>query len=147
MNFEWSKILSQEEELKKEFTISKQFRQIVLITIVIGSITVCFFSLYAGILIFILGLVYWLYLTKSKHYGLTSRRIVLVDSFIGSSIVSIDYNQITDIEIEQSFVDQLGGWGTLVINTAGTHVPEIRLTFINAVQEVKTTIDQIRDQK
>ena len=101
--------------------------------------------IYIGILIFLLGGVYWLYLKNAKHYAFTNKRIVLVDSFLGMSSISIDYNQITDIEVEQSYVDQLGGWGNLIINTAGTHSPEVRLSFIDNPEEIKKQLDTIRE--
>ena len=92
-----------------------------------------------------MGLLYWFYLKKSKHYAFTNKRVILVDSFIGGNVISIDYNQITDIEITQSAIDQGGRWGTITINTAGTHAPEVNLSFIENPQAIKQSLDEIRD--
>jgi len=145
MNFNWSKILSTDESLEKEFSISNRYRNILFSLTTVASLLILFFNIFIAICIFLLGLLYWFYLKKAKHYGFTNKRIVLVDSFLGETITSIDYNQITDIEIEQNFLDQIAGWGTLIINTAGTHVPEINLTFIGNPQDIKQTLDKIRD--
>ena len=145
MNFNWSKILSGDESLQKEFSISSRYRNIVLSLSAAASLLILFFNIFAAIFVFLLGLLYWFYLKKAKHYGFTSKRIILVDSFLGENITSIDYTQITDIEIVQSFLDQAAGWGTLTINTAGTHVPEVNLAFIDNPQGIKQALDQIRD--
>lgn len=145
MQYQWNKILAPEETLQKEFGLSTKYRNATIALIIIAGIAVCFFSLFAGGFIFFLGGIYWLYLTRAKHYAFTTKRMILVDAFVGSRVVSIDYNQITDIEIEQSVFDELGGWGTIVINTAGTYAPEIRLSFIDNPQNIKQSLDQIRD--
>jgi len=145
MNFNWSKTLAADESLQKEFSISTRYRNILFSLSTVASLIILFFNIFVAIFIFLLGLLYWFYLKKAKHYGFTNKRIILVDSFLGQSITSIDYNQITDIEIEQSFLDQTLGWGTLIVNTAGTHVPEINLTFIDNPQSIKQALDQIRD--
>jgi len=147
MSFQWNTILAPEEVVQRDFTISLQYRNIVVGFILIAGIVVFFQSFYIGIVIVLLGGLYWLYLSNAKHYAFTDKRVVLVDSFFGKSVVSIDYKQITDIEVYQSAMDQLGGWGTLVINTAGTHVPEVRISFLANVDAVKQQLDEIRDKK
>jgi uncharacterized membrane protein YdbT with pleckstrin-like domain len=86
-------------------------------------------------------------LKKAKHYAFTNKKVYLVDSFVGTNIASIDYTQITDIEIDQSLIDQLGGWGTLVVNTAGTHAPEMNISYVDNPQGLKQTLDHIRSSK
>lgn len=147
MQFSWEKILAPEEILQKEFTISKRYRLAILISsivLAIGAI-ISTASFLIGITILILGVIYWIYLTKAKHYAYTNKRIVLVDSFIGISTISVDYNQITDIELQQSLFEQIGGWGTIIINTAGTRAPEILLSFIENPEVLKQELDAIRD--
>lgn len=143
--YNWTKIISPEEKIQMEFSISNKFISLVLVGVVLLVILTAFFSFLASFFILILGIVYWIYLKKAKHYCFTLKRIILVDSFVGSSTTSIDYSQVTDIEIEQSFFEQAVGWGTLVINTAGTHVPEIRLPFVDNPQTIKAKMDEIRD--
>lgn len=146
MNYDWNKILSPDEQLQAEFTISTKYIQAITTAILIVGIIACFVSIYAGILVIILGGVYFLYLSRAKHYCFTNKRIVLVDSFFGVSITSIDYSQVTDIEVEQSVIDQFGGWGTLTINTAGNNSPAFRLSFVENPQDKKAKMDEIRDK-
>jgi uncharacterized membrane protein YdbT with pleckstrin-like domain len=144
LHFQWSSVLAQDEQIQKEFGISSRYLMAVLIGSVLGGLVVVFVVWFMGIFLFLLGLLYWYYMKKSKHYAFTSKRVVLVDAFFGMAVTSIDYNQITDIEITQSAIDQIGGWGTLTINSAGTHVPETYIQFIDNVQEVKKSLDEIR---
>ena len=146
MNFSWSNILSADESLQKEFSISFRYRNIFLLSTSVLALFVIFFSIFAAIFLFLLGLLYWYYLKKAKHYCFTNKRMVLVDSFLGQSVTSVDYNQITDVEVEQSFFDQSANWGTLVINTAGTHTPEVIISFIDNPLVIKKTLDEIRDK-
>lgn len=145
MNFNWSKYLTPDESLQMEFSVSNSFRTGIIIASIIISVILLFTNILVALVVLLLGLLDWFYLKKAKHYAFTNKRIILIESFIGESIVSIDYNQITDIEINQSAFDQIGGWGTLTINTAGTHVPEVNLSFINDPQRIKQKLDQIRD--
>jgi uncharacterized membrane protein YdbT with pleckstrin-like domain len=147
MNYQWDKILAPEETVQREFGISQRYRKIVLVGDVILTIIIFTQSLLPGLVVFLLGLLYWWYMSVAKHYAFTNKRVILVESFITKNIVSIDYGQITDIEIDQNAFDQMGGWGTISINTAGTHAPEINLAFIDNPQSIKQSLDQIRDKK
>lgn len=147
VQFNWKTVLAPDEMLQKEFAVSLRFLQLLLAATIVGSIVVCFANIFAGIIVLLSGVVYCFYLYKAKHYALTDKRMVLVESFLGETITSVDYSQITDIEIEQSVIDQMGGWGAMVINTAGTHVPEIRLSFIDQPQQIKQNLDMIRDKQ
>jgi len=147
MQYNWEKILAPEEVLQKEFTISKRYWILILggaILLAVAAI-ISTSSFPIGITILLLGLIYWIYLTKAKHYAYTNKRVVLVDSFIGTTVISVDYDKITDIEMEQSFVEQIGGWGTIILNTAGTRAPEILLPFIDNPAVLKQELDSIRD--
>ena len=146
MSYHWEKILAPDEVLQKEFSISPYYRRASLALVLLCSIILFSQIFYIGILVIFLGWLYWLYLTKAKHYAFTNKRIILVESFWGTSITSIDYAQITDIEIEQSAIDQMGRWGTLIINTAGTYAPEVHLQFIDNPEGIKQELDTIRDK-
>lgn len=147
MQFNWKKTLSPGEEIRREFGISKTYSTAVLILTVLIAVLTWSSSIFAGTTVIILGLVYWIYITHSKHYAFTNKRIVLVDFFLGLSTISIDYNQITDIQIEQSFVEQILGFGTFIVNTSSTHTPQTKLPFVSSPSELKQTLDQIRDVK
>ncbi len=144
MSFSWTKYLAADENLEKEFGISIRYRTASLVIIVLIAIVISFFNIFVAIMVLLLGILYWYYLKRAKHYAFTNKRIILVDSFIGENVVNIDYKQITDIEVTQSFFDQIGGWGTLTVNTAGTHLPEVNISLIDNPQAAKQTLDQIR---
>lgn len=143
MNYLWDKLLAPEEKLQKEFTISSRYRTIIVSLIAVGGIIICFQSIFAGILFFLLDSLYWWYLKTAKHYAFTNKRIILVESFINKNIMSISYDQLTDTEVDQNIFDQLGGWGTIILDTAGTHVPQVHLSFIDDPHSIKKTLDQI----
>lgn len=145
MPYDWSKTLSPDESIEKEFAISPFFLKVILIVSVLLAIPTALTAPLAGAGIFVLGIFYWFYLRRAKHYVLTKKRVVLVDAFLGINVTSIDYQQITDVAVEQSLIDELGHWGTLVINTAGTHTPPIRLSFVPDPQRLKQTLDTVRD--
>ena len=102
MNYNWSTIITPDESVQKEFAISQKYLKFVMIAVIILSVLLMFVQVYTGILILFLGGIYCLYLYKAKHYAFTNRRVILVDSFLGKTIISIDYSQITDTEMEQN---------------------------------------------
>jgi uncharacterized membrane protein YdbT with pleckstrin-like domain len=147
MKFKWDKFLSPGEILKKDFSISKRFTSAILVIVIILTILIAIMSIFGGLIILLMGLFYWYYLTKSKHYAFTNKRVLLVESFWGENLISMDFNQITDIEINQSYFDQMGGWGTIDIHTAGTNTPQTDIPFIDSPFEIKQTLDEIRGSK
>src|SRR5438874_646513 len=102
MNFQWNTVLAPDETIQKEFTISERYRNAVVALTIVVAVVVGTAVWYVGILTLLIGILYWYYLKKAKHYAFTDKRAVLVESFIGMSVTSIDYNQITDIEVTQS---------------------------------------------
>ncbi len=145
MNYDWTKILAPDETLEKEFGVSPFYIQCVFILAIVVAVIVMFGQVFAGIFVLLLGVLYCYYLKKAKHYAFTKKRMILVDSFLGENITSVDYTQITDVTVEQSLFDELGKWGTIIINTAGTNASSMRLSFIANPQDVKKTLDMIRD--
>ena len=145
MNFSWEKILSSDEVVKKEFSISNKFATIILVITIFAAALVAFSVPLIGILIALLGFFYWFYLTRAKHYAFTTKRVVIVDSFLSLSTLSVDYDKITDVQVEQSFVEQLIGIGTFVVNTASTHAPQAKLPFVDNPAQLKQALDEIRD--
>jgi hypothetical protein len=102
MDYKWQNIIASDETVQKDFTVSRRFRQALLIGSVILAIFLSFQNIYGGIIILLLGLLYWRYMSTAKHYAFTNKRVILVESFITKNITSIDYNQITDIEINKN---------------------------------------------
>jgi|GEM_PF-5299117 len=145
MHYDWSTLISPDEIIEKEFSLSPLFLRAILFITLLLAIPTAVISFIAGIAVLLLGLLYWFYMRKAKHYALTKRRIILVDDFLGTNVISIDYNQITDITVEQSVLDEIGKWGTLIITTAGTHAPGVRISFVADPKGLKQFLDMIRD--
>lgn len=145
MSYKWGTVLAPDEKVQKEFGISLRYRHAVVVVIILISGLCMTQNFYGGLIVLIAGALYILYLTIGKHFAFTDKRVILVESFLIREIVSVDYNQITDIEVGQNAIDLIGGWGTITINTAGTHAPEINISFVENPVSVKQSLDQIRD--
>lgn len=145
MRYDWSKTLSPDESIEKEFGVSPFYLNCILVFSIIVGIIASFVGFYGGIGIVLLGLLYWYYLKKAKHYAFTKKRVILVESFFAVSITTVDFTQMTDVTVEQSVIDQIGKWGTIVINTAGTNSLQQRISFVDNPHELKKLLDSVRD--
>lgn len=144
MKFTWNSILASDEKIQKEFGVSNAYVISILILTIIVSVIVAYQYIPAGLFLFVLGAFYSFYIKKAKHFAFTNKKIYLVESFIGTSIATIDFAQITDIEIDQSFIDSMGGWGTLIVNSAGTHAPLMSISPVDNPQALRQTLDKIK---
>lgn len=72
MKFNWSRILSSGEEVKKEFGISNFYLALILIFCTIAAFITLKTSFYISLVIFLLGAFYCFYLKKSRHYAFTN---------------------------------------------------------------------------
>lgn len=147
MKFNWNRILSKDEEVKKEFGISNYYLTVIFVITTIAAALTLSTGFGIALTIFFLGSFYCFYLKKSRHYAFTNKRIILVDSFIGANIVSVEYDKITDVEIDQAPIDQILGWGNLIINTAGTHSSFMSMPYVENPHAIKQTLIDIRDHK
>ena len=145
MAYDWSSLIAPEESIEKEFSLSPLFLRLILFVSLLLAIPTALISIIAGVAIVLLGFLYWFYMKKAKQYVLTKKRIILVDAFLGTNIISIDYDEIADISVEQSVFDEIGKWGTLIITTAGTHAPGVRISFVADPKGLKQLLDTIRD--
>lgn len=76
--------------------------------------------------IFILGR--YFYLKYAFKYAFTNKRIISLEGWFVTHLVTIDYDHITDISVKQDLVDKyITRTGTIVINTAGTNTHELTL--------------------
>jgi len=145
MQYDWSHIIAPEESIEKEFSLSPLFLRVILFVTLLLAIPTAVISFIAGAAVLLLGLLYWFYMKKAKHYALTKKRIILVVAFLGTNITSIDFDQVADITVEQSVFDEIGKWGTLIITTAGTHAPGVHVSFVDDPKGLKQFLDTIRD--
>ncbi len=140
----WEKILSQGEEIKYEFGIGKQYINIRTALIII--IGVLFLSLGFGIFIIAYGLFYYWYLNNAYKIAFTNKRVLKHRGWLSTDLISIDYDKITDIKVEEPFINKIiYGIGYLYISTAST--PNIILDSIDNPYEVKKILDGLKGNK
>lgn len=141
----WGKVLSAHEEVKYEFSVGKQYINTYIIIWAIISLPFVFAVV--GIFIFLIAFLYLkVYLPKANIYGFTDKRVLIHRGFFSTNLISVDYKQITDVTVRESFLDKtFTKSGQLFINTAGTSKEEIVLSHIAHPYEVKKKLDELRD--
>lgn len=145
MNYNWDNYLSNGEKVEMDFGVSNVYAGGVLVIITAIAIVLSYTNLFVGIGVFLLGIVYWGYLTRGKRYAMTNKGLILVDVFLGKNVVNVNYKNITDIIIDQNVIDLMGGWGTVIINTAGSDFPEAVLQNVNNPQKIKSKLDELSE--
>jgi len=145
MNYRWDSHLSDGEEVKVDFGVSNVYSGGVLVVLTAIGIIIAFTNLVVGLLVFVLGFVYWYYLSRGRRFAFTTKGIIVVDSFLNKTVVHINYSKITDVTIDQSWIDIAGGWGTIIINTAGSSTPEAFLTYVDKPQQLKNKLDELAE--
>jgi uncharacterized membrane protein YdbT with pleckstrin-like domain len=144
----WNKILSEEETVEYEFSISSRYRNFWVILFGLLALPLVLIPK-AGIILFSIVLVaiwsyYGFYLKKSNAYAFTNKRVLIHKGWLSTVTTSVDYSKITDVSVIEKFFERvLFGSGELVINTAGTANEEILLKHIAAPHDVKKELDEI----
>ena len=144
----WTKILTSTEEIKYEFSIGKRYLKIRLITgYTLGVILLFLLPLLGFILILIFYLYYGFYLKKANRYIFTNKRVLIRRGWLSTKLISIDFNKITDIEVQEPFFEKLFyKTGTISLNTAGTSLREVILERIENPYKVRKKLDALKDQ-
>lgn len=135
--------MSLSEELHKGEKIEKQF----------SPHPLAYFGHYVfgGILtlatIFLLGIPGIIYIVivelirRGNKYYITNERIIHEFTFLTRKISSALYNKIQDLYFTQGILGRIFGIGTIHINTAGTHLIEIKFKGIPNPMAVKRSIE------
>ncbi len=144
----WTKILTSTEEIKYEFSIGKRYLKIRLITTCALGVILLFLVPWLGlILILIFYLYYGFYLKKANRYIFTNKRVLIRRGWLSTKLISIDFNKITDIEVQEPFFEKLFyKTGTISLNTAGTSLKEVILERIENPYKVRKKLDVLKDQ-
>jgi len=97
--------------------------------------------------LFLYGLFYYLfYLRVANIYAFTNKRIIIHKGWLSTSLISVEYNRITDVTVREKFIEKLlTNTGDLLIDTAGTSTMEIVLSCVSAPYEKRKKLDQIMD--
>ncbi len=118
----WKKHLQLGEELVLEFGVGVRYLRLMLIS---GILTL---PIIFGF--FILGR--YFYLKYGRKYLFTNRRMLSMEGWFTTDLISIDYNQVTDLKVRENFVDKFfTSTGTIIINTAGSTKDEVTITNVS----------------
>lgn len=142
----WTKVLSPNEEIKYEFSIGNGYLRFGLVAgCVLGVILLFLVSWLGIILILTFGFYYGWYLKEANKYAFTNKRVLIHKGWLDTKLISIDYDKITDIEVEEPFLDRVFfKTGSLSVNTAGTTLKEVALSHIESPYEIKKKLDELR---
>ncbi len=152
-------MIGEGEQIVYEFTIGKRYRELKffvwLVLLATISVTIGIFlgarhPIFLGVsgvffLLLLINTVYYLfYLPQANAYALTTKRILIHRGWLNRHTTSINYDQVTDVSIIQTFFERiLANSGTVRINTAGTGVHEVILNHIENPYEVKKKLGEI----
>lgn len=145
--FNWSRWLSSGEEVKLECGLGQHYLQTGFIFSL--SIGIVLSILIVGIFIIIWALVYWkFYLPRAFRFALTDRRVLVHRGLLNTSLISIDYKKITDVQLKEDFIEKhLFSTGTILINTAGTTYHEVIIDKLADAVEFKQQLESLRQQQ
>jgi len=148
----WKKILNQNEQVKYEFSVGKKYRIFFTILGCLGGLMILFTpGYYVGILVIAISVFYfWFYLKWANAFAFTNKRVVAYRGWLSTDLLSIDYDKITDVTVEEPILDKIfTHTGHLVINTAGAGFQELKqnqkLEHLESPYEIKKKLDQIRE--
>ena len=80
----------------------------------------------------------------SNRYLLTTRRVIIKKGIFGVKVTAALYDKITNLEVNQSFIDRLLlHHGTIIINTAGVSKGEISLRYVDYPLELKNLLERL----
>lgn len=145
----WNKVLNPNEEIKYEFSLGKKYRYLGLFGFGILGILIAIGFWPIGIIIILIALCYfgW-YLKAANAYALSNRRVLIHKGWLSTSLISIDYEKITDVKVEEPFFDRtICKTGHLAINTAGTGLHEVILKHIENPYEIKKRLDGLKENQ
>jgi len=86
----------------------------------VGSLLICILTL--GLALVVL----W-FRAKSKHYKITSQRIVVEEGLFSKKMEQVDLYRITDYVVERPFGQRIMGTGNLVLEAIDSTTPVVRI--------------------
>jgi membrane protein YdbS with pleckstrin-like domain len=93
-------------------------------------------------------LFYHLYFLRTANtFVMTDRRIIVKRGWLNTSVKSVNYDRITDVSVEQSFLDKIFyGSGTLSVSTAGGDGYELELNCVSHPHELKKNLYDLKEE-
>jgi membrane protein YdbS with pleckstrin-like domain len=106
-----------------------------------ATYTILFMLTIIVVIIFLIRIEYKIW---SKAYAITSNRVIISDGLFKEEFKSFMYDTITDIEVQQIFLDKILNTGTIILKTTEGYDLNSELKSISQPFNVKK---QIMDQK
>jgi uncharacterized membrane protein YdbT with pleckstrin-like domain len=148
----WQKVLGGDEKIEYEFSVGDRYTNVGMI---VWSVIALLFLLIFGfdvyiLIIFILMFVFFyfgFYLKIANAYAFTNKRVLIHKGWLSTRVTSIDYSKITDINIQEPFLDRIiTHSGHISINTAGTNYHEVILKNVEKPYLIKKKLDVLKDK-
>lgn len=139
----WDKVLNKDEKVVYEFSIGTRYRMFWLIVWCLIGLILALGALKTGIAIILISIFYTqFYMKAANAYAFTNKRVLLHRGWFSTTMVSAEYNKITDVVVSEPILNKLfTKSGNLHINTAGSAQDEIVLKNIATPYEVKKKLD------
>lgn len=100
-----------------------------------------FFLIILPILLF-----YYLYYLRISHeYVFTNHRILIKRGWISNKTISIHYNRITDVSINQNIIDRILKIGSVSISTAGSEGYKAVLAHVSKPHQIKRRLYSLKE--
>ena len=143
----WKKVLSEDERIEYEFSISPRLIYVNLVFwFVVGIATVWIYGV--GVAVFFVALVYYgWFLRVANAYAFTNKRVLIYRGWLSTNLTSVDFSRITDIEVNQGFSERIMyNVGTIYINTAGAAAHEVVLTRVQDPYGLKQKLADLMEK-
>ena len=140
----WEKVLSKDEQVQEEFSISKKY---IMFWGVTWSILAAILTLYAfGFAALFTIFYFFFYLKKANVYAYTNKRVLIHKGWLSTSLTSVDYPKITDVHVSEPFLQRVFTQsGSIAINTAGSGGEEVILKNVANPYKLKKLLDELKD--
>ncbi len=80
----------------------------------------------------------------SHRYLLTTRRVIIKKGFFTVKLMSVLFDKITHIEVDQGLMDRMiMHHGTIIVNAAGMNKGEFKLEYVEAPIEFKNLLERL----
>ena len=150
----WDKALGEGERIEHEFSLSSRYLNfnlffwmlVGLVILVFGFSNIIFFVV--GVLMFAVAFFHFGFLLRwSNRFAFTNKRVLIHRGWLNTSMMSIDYSQITEIEARQDFTEKLlYKSGSIFLNTAGSSHQEAVITNVGDPYMLKQKLAELMEK-
>lgn len=158
----WQKIISPQEKIELTFSLGKRYLNTIRwFWFLLASFSfflsfqtiksenkiidiIGFALLFLGFILAFYSLFGPWYLRKTNNFAFTNRRILVLRGWLSTKLMSVEFDKITNIQVEQKILEKIFfNTGSLIIDTAGTSSQEIIITNIEEPYKIKAKLDEL----